>query len=643
MQHPHAPLLLTAFLITAAPAMRAAEVTTADNASPANDGKTSLLEALTNVQNNETISFKIPGDGPHYIVTPVAGYPLITKSGVTIDGYTQPGSAPNTAAPDQPKNTKIQIILDSRTDQPAERRTVILHDGFGDSESCMIGFLDAPHGTVRGLSFLGVPGDGSSADPGVYCIALVEGSIDAKIQGCWFGLDAGKTSWTPGPDGIVSGVAGTRAAVAGFAGGTDATNLIFGTDGDGVGDRGEGNLAMAQGLAVAMTANKTRVSGNWFNMYPDGSFLNLGAWTGDRVSFIENGDGRDMLIGTNGDGVSDAEEGNWFGPTNYQEFVEFYRATAVGVVFAGNHVGTALDGTPAFTSPGSRLLFIRGNAASRGSASARIGTDGNGTADRAEANHVYGVGSSSTPFLGIREIVSVSVRGNALMACGGPVPFNYPLMTQTSIEKLLQDFLTPPANPEDPWEDAVKLNAASTAVSVSGTYPVQLDGVSKPVIDLYIADSTGLALPEGPSVQGRYWLGAFDAASAANQEATLGKFKFDTTALALTPSELALLTATATYKLQDDSFVTTNFSETLQPYTVPPALGGVTFAPAAQAGRYNLSWTGGIGPFQVVSSTALTGPWAPISTVSAQTTEITPSFTTEPRKFYRVREGASPR
>ena len=113
--------------------------------------------------------------------------------------------------------------------------------------------------------------------------------------------------------------------------------------------------------------------------------------------------------------------------------------------------------------------------------------------------------------------------------------------------------------------------------------------------------------------------------------------------LALTADELSLLTATATYKLADESFVTTNFSETMQTFIIPPPLGGVTFAPAAQAGHYDLSWTGGIGPFQALSSTSLTGPWSPLSTVPAQTTEIIPNFTTEPRKFYRVREGASPR
>ena len=67
--------------------VRKVVVDTADNDSPANDGKTSLLEALQGLQANDIISFNIPGAGPHVIKTPLGGYPLITKPGVVIDGF----------------------------------------------------------------------------------------------------------------------------------------------------------------------------------------------------------------------------------------------------------------------------------------------------------------------------------------------------------------------------------------------------------------------------------------------------------------------------------------------------------------------------------------------------------------------------
>lgn len=638
MEYKTSPFLLTLFLFSASPALRAAVVTTTDNASSANDGKTSLLEALTSVQNNETITFNIPGNGPHYIVTPVTGYPLIEKSGVTINGYSQPGSSPNTAAPDQPRNTKIQIILDSRTTEPGERRTVLDYEGFGSSESAVLGFVNAPNASVRGLSFIGVPGGGSDADPGVYSVALVENSPGAKIQGCWFGLDAGKSSWLPNGDGIVPGVDGAAAAVASFAGSSgDAAGLIFGTDGDGTGDRGEGNLCMALRLAVALSTPQATVAGNWFNFFPDGSLLNLEAQPppmGSPYSAVENGNAKGMRIGTNGNGVSDEEEGNRFGPITYDTFAEFYRDNSLGVVFAGNYLGMGLDGLPAFNSPGSSLVYIKGNS------TIRIGSDGNGASDALEANHISGLGS---PFADLRKVARVSLRGNELSGGANSIPYVYSGMPpEVNQELLFADVLN------DPTDATVTLDPASTVTAVSGTFPVQLPGLTPPVIDLYIADTYGL-LQDPPSPQGRYWLGSFAADGPADLDPAAGKFKFNTTALALTAAELGQLTATANYTVEMDFDgvstpvgVTTNFSDTLSIPTPAAPLGNLSFSPAG-AGSYALSWTGGVGPFRVISSASLTGPWSTLSTVSAQTATITPNFSTAPRQFYRIKDGASPR
>lgn len=625
--------LLTAFLLSTIPAVHgAAVVTTADNASPANDGQTSLLEALTNVQDNETITFNIPGAGPHYIVTPVTGYPLIEKSGVTIDGYSQPGSSPNTAAPDQPKNTQLRIILDSRTDQPAERRTALtIYDGFGESESCVLGFLNAPNALIRGLSFIGVSGQDNAEDPHVYCIALIEGSPGVKIQGCWFGLDAGKTSWAPGADGVVPGVHGARAAVASFKGnGLDSAGLIFGTDGDGANDRGEGNVCVAQRVAVHLATPQTRMSGNWINLFPDGSLLNLEKQALEledgTLEAVENGDGTDMLIGTDGNGVSDAEESNRFGPVVYERFVEFWRP-ALNIVFAGNYAGMDLAGLPAFTSPGSALIDLRQDS------SIRIGTDGDGTGDAAEANHIYGIG---TKFLGLRDgITRISLRGNEISGSTGPIPY----IDATAQETLFADILNDPAAGL-----AVVLDAGSTPAQISGTFPEPISGTPAPVIDFYLADASGLR-QDPPSAQGRYWLGSFKADGPADLEAAAGKFKFDTSALALTAAELSQVTATASYASpsEPEQTVTTNFSDTLALPAAASPLGAVTITPAAAAGSYTLDWTGGAGPFKVLFSDSLTGPWLPLSTVNGQSATITPDFTTAPRRFYRIREGASPR
>src|SRR5262245_13943960 len=64
-------------------------------------GAGSLRQAILDANGNpgpDTIDFAIPGSGVHTI-SPVTPLPAITEP-VTIDGYTQAGSSPNTDAND---------------------------------------------------------------------------------------------------------------------------------------------------------------------------------------------------------------------------------------------------------------------------------------------------------------------------------------------------------------------------------------------------------------------------------------------------------------------------------------------------------------------------------------------------------------
>ncbi len=635
------PLLpLFCALLGAAPLAQAAVVTTTDNASTAGDGKTSLLEAITNVQDNETISFNIPGAGPHYILTPLTGYPLIEKDGVTIDGYTQPGALPNTSAPDLPKNAQLKIVIDSRTDNAPslERRTVLNFPGFGDSESCVLGLKDAANATIKGLAFLGSTGGDEGDDPYVYCIALVKDSPDAKIQGCWFGLDPAMTTWKPTAEGVVAGVAGARAAVASFkwkndpeTGLTyDANGLIFGVDGDGTKDREEGNLCVGQLLAIHLETPDAVVAGNWINFLPDGSMLNFETQgillPEDGIEAMENGDGTNMRVGTDGNGTSDLEEGNRFGPITATEFMQFWRP-ATGAVIAGNTFGFGLDGMPAFESPGRSLLELRNGS------SFRIGTDANAPGDVLESNRIHGLEAS---FIRTRSGENrISLRGNVLTGNYGRVPIDDG--AGVSLDTVFGDVL------EDPFTNLVTLDAGSTTNLLLGVAPIQASGAEPPVLDVYLADPFGLY--DGYP-QGRKWLGSYNVDKAQDLKAAPGEFAFDISALRLTPAEVKHLTVTASYTLPTFSpedpviVVTTNFSETLQPATAPPALGGVTIAPTGT--NLTLAWTGGTAPFRVFSATTPAGPWAPVSTVAGQTTVITPTPATKPREFYIIKEGAIP-
>lgn len=624
----HTSFLPLTVLLLVCPVVRAAVVTTTDNASSANDGQTSFLEALTNVQDNETISFNIPGAGPHYIITPLTGYPLIAHRGVIIDGYAQPGAVPNTAAPDQSRNTQLKIVLDSHTEVEATRRTVIDYPGFGTSESCVLGFLNAPEAKVRGLAFIGVSGHDNDFDPHVYCVALIEGSENAKIQGCWFGLDPAMTSWTPDSEGIVPGVYGARCAVASFKGDSgNSAGLIFGTDGDGQGDAGEGNVCVAQRLAVHLQTPQATVAGNWINIFPDGSVLNPEAQALEledgSLEVMENGDATEMRVGTNGDGKSDAEEGNRFGPVVYDVFAEFWRP-AQNIIFAGNSVGMGLRGTPEFTSPSTSLMSLRENS------TIRIGTDGNGMSDAAEANHFSGIGGA---FLKLKAGTRINFRGNELSANLGRIPNSEfsGVLDQTLFSDMLSD---PDAG------TLIILNPASSSGTVSGTFPKQFDGVKPPVIDFYLADSRGLQ-PDFLSPQGRVWLGSFQADAAGDLDPVSGQFTFDTTSLKLTAAEVGYLTATATYELEEVGSTTTNFSETLTTPAAATPLGPVTIS-GGESGL-TLAWSGGLAPFQVLASASPAGPWSRLSLEPGQNTSFTPDTKANPRQFYRIQEGAPQR
>jgi hypothetical protein len=627
----------TAFALTALSLLgwplQAAVVTTADNSSPAGDGQTSFLEALTNLTDNETISFNIPGAGPHYLLTPPGGYPLIEKSGVTINGYSQPGASANTAGMRQPNTASLRIVLDSRTAVEGERRTVIDYPGFGTSESCILGLLDAVNARIRGLAFMGVAGTGSDSDASVYNIALIKASTGVKVQGCWFGIDPGVASWVPDSAGVVPGVYGARSAVASFkwSDGSSSEGLIFGTDGDGTGDPGEFNISVGQRLAVHLQTPRVTVSGNWFNFLPDGSVLRpetQGLVLEDgTMEAIENGDGAEMRIGTDGNGVSDANEGNLFGPVVYNVFVEFWRS-APGVIFAGNSVGVGLDGFPLFSSTGQSLMVVRKDS------SLRIGSDLNGTGDAAEANHLSGLG---LPFIlwhgsnndGGSTPARISLQGNELIGNAGGIPLD-PGAAVTP-DRVYADVMLDPFNP------AVTLGSGSTTTVLEGTAPVAAAGLPAPLIEVYLADASGLYLdPAAP--QGRFRLTSFVLDGPLDLNAAPGAFRVNVAALGLSTVELGVVTLTASYQLPTSERVTTSFSSTLATLTPPPPLSAFLVSPLVTG--VSLQWTGGTAPFRVQTSASLAGTWNDLATTSSQS--YSAAFD-GPRRFYRVREGAAPR
>src|SRR4051812_11660998 len=126
-------------------------------------GETNLVMAINQLADGDAIHFNIPGPGPFYLITPPLvpdnGYPAITNHNVTIDGYTQPGSSPNSNTILSSNNANIQIVLDSR-DGGAHMEDI---PGYGTTEAATLFVKGATNVTISGLCFLG-PGTGSETE-----------------------------------------------------------------------------------------------------------------------------------------------------------------------------------------------------------------------------------------------------------------------------------------------------------------------------------------------------------------------------------------------------------------------------------------------------------------------------------------------
>jgi hypothetical protein len=161
-----------------------------------------LLDANAAFSAGDTIRFEIPGAGPHRIV-PASALPLILEP-LTIDGWTQAGSAANTLPAGF--NAVLQIQL------------VGTNAGSGVDGLRMAG----SNCVVRGLAIVGFRGDG---------IELVTNAHNARIEGNLIGVGFDGADFGNGADGVfVNGVRGVT--IGGLT--PEARNVISGNNRFGV-------------------------------------------------------------------------------------------------------------------------------------------------------------------------------------------------------------------------------------------------------------------------------------------------------------------------------------------------------------------------------------------------------------------------
>jgi len=349
-------------------------------------------QVATVVGTTNRIKFNISGDGPHYIKTPndigsLALYPYITASNLVVDGYSQPGASPNTNPVLATNVAVLKIVIDTRaTANPgnAEDFAVIAENVF-----------------FRGLSFLG--GAGGVIFSSYYGTYPNKGG---GVQGCWFGVDPDRTTvagqeigvslyFTEGfqvlgtdgdgikdreefnvwvgakemaillqaegygttncrisgnfigvmPDGFTSVPADYVLAQVKEGDGIECegvTNLVFGTDSDGVADEDERNVvgglihnAALPGSAACEViecwgdpSHNIQVMGNYIGVAIDGA-TPLG-----NTRFFNASSRTTAQFGANGDGVRDDIEANLI--ANHAEYVFDFSNTNTVLAFGRN-------------------------------------------------------------------------------------------------------------------------------------------------------------------------------------------------------------------------------------------------------------------------------------------------------------------
>ncbi len=588
-------------------------VNSANNAS-SSVGETNLVQAIQLLEDGDTIRFSIPGTGPFYLATPPQipdnGYPAITNHNVTIDGYSQPGSAPNENSILSSNNAKILIVLDSRNsvghveDMPS----------YSTSEASTLFIKGATNVTLRGLCFLGPGvGDETPEDPFTYAVSFAVGASGGKVQGCRIGLDVDGTNVCRFCCGITS-----------FQQTIFANNLTIGVAkdaADATTARGQFNVIMGQFIPVVLEGANERISGNFFDVFPDGvtDFNINGNPPNNLEAMIEIGrSGDNLVIGTDGDGNNDAEERNVFGGVTVcdeGEILQWYNGTQTNMIVAGNYFGMGVDGATRFTN--SMKIF----GGLRKTATIRIGSDFNGVSDSAEGNliamnfpfeNLFPTPSRPGPplFSDAGPGTMVSLRGNCLIG-NNLAPYSYANGFGTDLTRftnfykpfLLTNQITPILFP------------TTTENRIRGSCDLGLTPYTNIVLDFYLADEEGwtngqkfelseLALPGGGFAgfaQGKIYLGSFIENGPQDLNPTPGQFEFDVTSLNLTSE---FITVSASYSSQPAG--TTNGRAQTTPFANPI---NVQWLPRINirclGNSVTLSWPTNFGLFTIQTSDTL--------------------------------------
>ena len=660
-------LLLAGCLVIAGSARAdlAVTVNTADN-TDFTAGMTNFITALNIVSNNgggATINFNIPGTGPHYIVTPLFGYygfgALPVWTNVTINGYSQPGSSPNTHSITQANNAVITIYLASTNGECTD----LTENGYS-GEGAVLPLLGCTNINITGLGFLGFNPNGTANNgDNMYAIAL-GGTVPSQnihIYGCRFGLDADNTR-----------VYQFQKDVTSYGAKVEGTNVI-GVAPRSANPRAEFNIFIGGYITFDLGGNNDSpfyVMGNFFDVYPDGLHdFNIDGLTHNGVDHIVEaicefgGPGTNSCFGTDGDGVNDAEERNIIGgctAANDSNVIEIYGSGPQFMRVCGNYWGVGVDGLTRFTNGGPNMEWL--SIKKRMNSTMTFGSDFDGVSDDLEANLIcwnnpfntlyanpapppavipgpgpnadvwaWFVGPyNSPPFTGW-----ISMRGN--VSVNNMIA---PLMHGGSDTSIFTTWLTyfgpfMDTTAAATFTDLIpQLSPKTTAADIIGTcpHPNPTNSFTNIFIDVYVLDPEGwtngvsLVLPgltdnstyTNGFPGGRQFLGTFVDNGPYDRDPAVGSFNFNAKALGLAPG--TQVTISANYSM--DKLGTHNGRTLTSDFSNPKTLRApIKIVSVTTSGsNVTITWTGGSAPYSLQRRSPLTGVWSTVQSGIGTTT-----------------------
>ena len=365
--------------------------------STGDSGAGSLRQAMLDANAGSslsTITFNISGSGP-FTIQPATPLPTLTQP-VTIDGFTQPGSSPNTAAIGT--NAVMQIVV----------------RGPGGSGTGFI--LSGGHSTIRGLVINGFTG-GSA-------IVLFGATGNNTIEGNFIGTDATGTAAVPNGSGIASQSPDNLIGGVSLA----SRNLISGNS-----NQGALTLAFHTNGVITSIGSGTMFKNNLIGTAASGMTAlpnNGGGLTMSAPNIVVGGTTaaeRNVISGNGNTGIS--AFANVFTPGGGAPPVVV--SAPSGLIVQGNFIGTTADGLARLPNNNGGVSANGPNTTIGGSAGTTPGGACTGACNLISGNFGTGVSlgnsfenNSTSPFLGTLfasatnsviegNYIGVDVNGNA--------------------------------------------------------------------------------------------------------------------------------------------------------------------------------------------------------------------------------------